>query len=105
MKRAGSGGERSPQLMVQGYNAVRLPSVQLTQIMQPQAMQTDQVNILNLPLPELSIEDGEFESLSLAAHSLHIVRCCTSRRHRKDCCGDLYNGEKIRILDKPTASP
>lgn len=50
--------ERPPQLTVQGFNATRIAAVQQSGASQAASQHPDQVNILNLPLPEILKEEG-----------------------------------------------
>ena len=51
--------ERQPQLTVLGFNAGRIATVQNMGASNANPAQADQVNILNLPLPEADTEEGE----------------------------------------------
>lgn len=53
------GDERAVSLTVQGFNASRVASVHSMGQSAASAAQSNQVNILNLPLPEANFEEGK----------------------------------------------
>jgi hypothetical protein len=52
-------GEKAANLTVQGFNAARLASVQAAAPSASGTSPSNQVNILNLPLPEAHLEEGD----------------------------------------------